>query len=358
MKMETKLVSIIVPCRNEEKFIGNCLDSIIAQDYSKDSLEVLVVDGLSEDRTRTIVKSFADRYPYIKLLDNFKKITSAALNIGIATARGDIIVWLSAHNEYEKNYITRSVDSLVQYGADVVGGIIRTLPREQTFIGTGIVFSLSHRFGIGSSYFRIHINKPRYVDAVFGGCYRRDIFTRVGLFNEKLTRGQDMEFNLRLKKAGGQILLVPDIISKYYARSDLRSFLTHNWINGVWAILPFLYSTTMPVSWRHLVPLAFILGLISTALLSIVWHFGLILFLSIVCMYSLANLIASLHIVIRERKIRYLLIMPIIFASLHISYGIGSLCGLFKVMYIKIMKFFRKRNVVTVYVESKTNKEI
>ena len=106
--------------------------------------------------------------------------------------------------------------------------------------------------------FRVHTDEPKWVDTVFGGCYRREVFDRVGLFNENLVRGQDMEFNLRLKKAGGKTLLVPDIVSYYYARSDIKSFWKHNFTNGVWAILPFLYSPIMPVSWRHLVPLIFV----------------------------------------------------------------------------------------------------
>jgi GT2 family glycosyltransferase len=224
------------------------------------------------------------------------------------------------------------VEYLEKYGADNVGGIMKTLPREDNFTGQAIVASLSHRFGVGNSYFRVMPKEPKWVDTVFGGCYRREVFDRVGLFNEYLVRGQDMEFNLRLKKAGGKTLLVPDIVSYYYARSDLKSFWNHNFANGAWAILPFLYSPIIPVSWRHLVPLAFIIGLLGSAVLGSVWDLFFYLFLIILASYWLANLGASLQIVLEKRNIRYMLAMPFVFASLHFAYGLGSLWGVFKTL--------------------------
>jgi len=326
------LVSIIIPCQNEERFIGDCLDSIVANDYPKGGLEVLAIDGMSEDGTRSILMGYAEKYPWIKLFDNQKKITPVALNIGIANGRGEIIIWMSAHNRYDKNYISRCVESLERYGADNVGGIMRTLPREDSFTGRGIVASLSHRFGVGNSYFRVHTDEPKWVDTVFGGCYRKEVFARVGLFNENLVRGQDMEFNLRLKKAGGKTLLVPDIVSYYYARSDIKSFLKHNFTNGVWAILPFLYSPIMPVSWRHLVPLIFVAGLIGSGVLGFLLPLFSWLFLVILGSYMLANLGASFQIALQKRDMRYFVVMPFVFGIVHFGYGLGSLLGVFKIL--------------------------
>ncbi len=325
-------VSVIIPCRNEAGFIGDCLQSIIDNDYSKERIEVLVVDGMSEDGTRAVIESYAGQYPWIGLIENTRKTTPVALNIGVKNAKGEIIIWMSAHNRYEKDYVSRSVESLERYGADNVGGIMRTLPREDSFIGRGIVASLSHRFGVGNSYFRVHTDEPKWVDTVFGGCYRREVFDRVGLFNENLVRGQDMEFNLRLKKAGGTTLLVPDIVSYYYARSDMRSFWKHNWGNGVWAILPFLYSPIMPVSWRHLVPLIFVTSLLGSAFLGLFWTPFLYLFLIILGSYGVANLGASLQIALEKRNIRYMFAMPFVFPALHFAYGLGSLWGVLNVL--------------------------
>jgi glycosyltransferase involved in cell wall biosynthesis len=325
-------VSIVIPCRNEERFIENCLNSIIENDFPKERLEVLAVDGMSDDETQGVIKGFAKKYQWIRLIENPKRITPVALNIGIRNAKGEIIIWMSAHNRYDKNYISRSVKSLSKYGADNVGGIMRTLPRIDIFAGRAIVAGLSHRFGVGNSYFRVQTHEPKWVDTVFGGCYRKEVFGRVGLFNENLVRGQDMEFNLRLKKAGGKTLLVPDIVSYYYARSDLKSFWKHNWANGVWAILPFLHSSIMPVSWRHLVPLIFVTGLLGSALLGFVWTPFFYLFLTILGSYGLANLGASVQIALEKRNIRYLIAMPFIFGILHFGYGLGSLWGVLKLI--------------------------
>ncbi len=329
-RQDLPFVTVLVPCRNEERFIGLCLDSILANDYPKDRLEVLVIEGRSTDGTRAVVEEYAVRYPHLFLIDNPKRITPAALNLGIGHAKGEVIVWMSAHNRYSSNYISRSVECLQAYDADNVGGIIITGPRDRTLMGRAIVAALSHVFGVGTSYFRIRRNQPTWVDTVFGGCYKKAVFDRIGLFNEALVRGQDMEFNLRLKKAGGKTLLVPDIVSHYAARSDFWSFVKHNWTNGVWAILPFAYSQVMPVSWRHLVPVAFVLGVVGLGVLDLMWWPAGWLLLGAVCAYAFANIVASLDVAVRERDARLLPIMPVVFATLHLSYGTGSLWGAVK----------------------------
>jgi hypothetical protein len=207
---------------------------------------------------------------------------------------------------------------------------MHTVPQRQTLVGWAIVSSLSHRFGVGNSYFRVHSREPRVVDSVFGGCYRREVFARVGPFNEGLTRGQDMEFNLRLKRAGGRTLLVPAIESWYYARSDMSSFWRHNWHNGVWAILPFLHSRIMPVGWRHLMPMFFVALLIGLAAAAFVTPAAAWLLTVAAAAYGVAALIAGVDVAVRRRDARYLLLMPFVFASLHIAYGLGSLWGALK----------------------------
>jgi len=304
-----------------------CLDSIVGGDYPTDRLEVLVVDGMSDDGTRAIAEDYVRRYTFVRVLDNPRRITPAALNTGIAAARGELIAWMSAHNRYARDYLTQSVRHLEAYGADNVGGVLVTVPREQTLIGWAIARALSHRFGVGNSYTKIHVKKPIWFDAVFGGCYRREVFGRVGLFNERLVRGQDMEFHIRLRKAGGRILLVPSVVSYYYARADLASFWRQNWSNGVWAILPFLYSPVMPVSWRHLAPLGLVVALLGSAGLALAAPAGRWLLGGLGGAYLAATLAASIHVAWRERDSKYLAVMPIVFAALHFAYGLGSLWG-------------------------------
>jgi GT2 family glycosyltransferase len=203
-----------------------------------------------------------------------------------------------------------------------------TKPRDPTYFGRAVAEVLMHPFGVGNSTFRTSASKPVWVDTVFGGCYRRDVFDRVGLFNERLSRGQDLEFNLRLRRAGLRTLLVPNIRCTYYARSRPLEFAKHNWTNGVWAILPFRYSDIVPISVRHMVPMFFVIGILLTATIGVVargiWWWP---FLVLVGLYLGFSLVATALVARRERDLRVVVFLPLVFAILHISYGLGSLWG-------------------------------
>jgi glycosyltransferase involved in cell wall biosynthesis len=329
---DLSLISVIVPCRNEEQFIRKCLDSIISNDYPKDRLQVLVVDGMSEDSTRQIIESYQKQYSFMRAFENPLRITSCALNLGIESSEGDLLLWLSAHNVYESQYISKCVRYLKEYKADAVGGIIKPIPRKNGSIGKAVCIALSHPFGVGNSAHKIGASRPQWADTAFGTCYRREVFEKIGTFNENLVRGQDMEFASRLKKAGLKNLLVPELKSYYYAHSDLSSLWRHCWKNGVWAILPFLYSEVIPVSWRHLVPLAFVSSLAVSALLGLMKAFFWWVFLGIAVVYAVSNLVASSQVAWRKRDFRYLVVMALVFVVMHVSYGLGSVWGSIKLL--------------------------
>jgi GT2 family glycosyltransferase len=326
-------VSVIVACRNEERFIGGCLESIVATDYPRNLLEVLVVDGMSEDATRSIVSSYSRRFPFVRLVENPRGIASTAFNVGIRMASGDAIMIMGAHNEYSTDYIPKSVEALHRYGADNVGGVIRVIPRDSGLLAGALVRALSQRFGVGNSHFRCENSEPRWVDTVFGGCYRKEVFENVGLFNDGLVYNQDIEFNRRLRRAGGRILLVPDIVSYYYARSDLSAFWRHSFRDGFWVVLSFLHAEGMPASLRHLVPMIFVAALFGSGLLSLRISFFTGVLLAVAGSYLAASLAASAAIARRERDIRCLLVMPLAFAALHFAYGFGSLAALGKTVF-------------------------
>ncbi len=309
------LVSIIIPCKNEEKYIGKCLDSILRQDYPKENLEVLVVDGMSDDKTREIVEKFKNQNSKIKiqLIDNPKKFTNFAFNTGVKEAKGEIIMIMGAHAGYEKNYVSKCVKYLEEYNANNVGGIMKTMPAKDTLEARAIAYSLSSPFGAASD-FRVGLEEPKEVDTVFGGCFKKEIFQRVGLFNENLRRSQDMEFNLRIKKAGGKILLFPDIIVSYYPQATFENFFKHNLGDGIWSVYPLKFIKTK-FKLRHYIPLIFIL----TLPLSIWFYIPLSLFF-------------SLKIAIKENDLRFLFLMPIAFFSRHFGYGFGSIWGLVKLL--------------------------
>jgi len=325
------LVSVIIPCRNEKNFIDKCLDSVLENDYPKDKMEIFVVDGMSSDGTREIVEDYIQKYHFIKLIDNHKYIASSALNMGIKESRGDIIMRMDAHAIYDKSYISKCVNYLEEYGADNVGGIISITPRENNLMGRGIVKAMSSFLGTGGAKYKTSPAKFEEVDTVPFGCFRRDVFDRAGYFNENLKRSQDIEFNLRLKRAGGKIYLFPDITSQYFVRSDLKEFFIHNFRDGVWAVYPFKFTKTF-FKLRHYLPLMFVSGLIGTLLLGIFFKPFYYLFLAEIFVYILVIFYATIKVSLNEKDARYLFSLPVALAVRHFIYGFGSIFGIIKLL--------------------------
>lgn len=326
-------VSIIIPCRNEEKFIDRCLDSIIANDYPKEELEVLVVDGMSEDRTKEIVNKYAERFSFIKLLSNLKRIVPTAMNIGIKNAQGQIIVRMDAHNIYEKDYISNCVRYLQEYKVDNVGGIWITLPGDNTGIAEAIALALSHPFGIGNAYYRTGVKSPKYVDTVPFGCFKKEIFNDIGLFDEDMLRNEDDEFNQRLIRNGHKILLVPDIVSYYYARETLAKLWKMCFQYGYFKPLV-IHKVGTVFTWRQIIPAIFIGCLVIFLSLSLISKLFLWFVVILFLLYLSSNFFFSLQIAIK-RSLRYLPILPIVFFTLHVSYGVGYLKGIWDFLILK-----------------------
>jgi GT2 family glycosyltransferase len=324
---------VIIPCRDESSFIEGCIRSVQGCRYPPSRFEILVVDGMSTDGSQELIGRLASGQPCVRLLKNSKRTMPAGVNLGIRKAQGEIVMILGAHAVVPEDYISKCVDNLYGHSADNVGGIVKTLPKRNGLVAEMIISSLNHRFGVGNSYFRIDPGRTRWVDTVFGGCYRREVFERIGMFNESLTRNQDIEFNRRLRRAGGKILCNPEIVSYYYARSDWRSFWRHSFDDGMWVVLSALYSQIMPFSRRHLVPLIFVLSLLFSLVLGLIEKPFLLVFLAIVAAYLLASLAASADIALRKRDLRFLFVMPAVFGALHFAYGFGSIYGVFRLLH-------------------------
>lgn len=320
-------LSVIVPCRNEEKFIAQCLESILRNDYPKDRLEILVVDGMSVDATLSIVRRYAGQHCCIKVLRNLKKITPAGLNLGIKASLGDVVCRVDAHARIASDYLRRCVERLCNGDADNVGGAMRTLPPDSSIWARSIALCMSHKFGAGNSVFRTGTGHPVFTDTVFGGCYRKETFARIGLFNETLPRTQDIELNQRLRKFGGRILIDPAIKCDYFASASLRSFAKHNFDDGMWSILPFALSKTVPVRPRHLVPFVFDATMIAFVLLGIWFHSARLALIVELVAYASASIAFSLQLSRRQSNASFLFTMPLIFAIRHFAYGGGSLCA-------------------------------
>jgi succinoglycan biosynthesis protein ExoA len=333
---ESPTVSIVIPCRNEARFISGFLASILDNSYPRHLLEILIVDGMSEDATREIVREYGARYAEIKLLDNPRRVTPYALNIGIRAAKGEIIMRLDAHSVCSRDYIAQCVHVLTTYDADDVGGTWRMVPRDDTPMGRAIVKATANRVGVGNVRYRFQQpDEPQLVDTVPNFCCWRETFQTIGMFNEKLTRGQDMEFKRRLTRAGFRIVLVPGASVDYQARSDLKSFALHNWADGVWTVLAFAWSDLMPVRWRHLAPACFVAGLIGSAVLIGVSHLFVWVFAAILTVYGLAALSTGLAVSLAERDVRYAFLVPLVIVTMHVMRGAGSLWG--------VARLFRER---------------
>jgi len=323
---ERSFVSVIIPCRNEERFIGPCLDSVLANDYPLDRLEVLVVDGMSEDGTRAIVEDYAARHDCVRLLDNPKKSAPAALNIGIAHAKGQIVMRMDAHSHYPRNYISGLIAWQEKTGADNVGGVWITLPANDTCMAQAIAIGLSHPFGVGNAHFRIGVREPRWVDTVPFGCYRREVFDHIGVFDEELIRNQDDEFNLRLIRQGGKILLVPDIASCYFARDSLAKLAQTYYQYGYFKP-PVLRKVRRIMTVRQVVPATFILTLIGSGAMALFFPTMRIVMASIVILYLIA-VVGCSTMVAFERGLRYAPALCVVFVVLHMSYGLGFIKGI------------------------------
>lgn len=329
------IITVIVPCRNEDKFIGKCLKMISGQDYRGD-MEVLVVDGMSTDGTREIVKKYKiqnTRYE-IRLLDNPKKFTPFALNIGIKESKGEIIIRMDAHAGYEKDYVSKCVKYLKKYNADNIGGTMKTLPADNSLTAKAIALCLSCFFGAASS-FRLGLKEPKETDTVFGGCFNKEIFKKIGLFNENLVRSEDMEFNLRLKKTGGKIIFHPEIVSYYYPKSDLTDFFFHNIKDGIWAIYP-LKFVRIPLKLRHYLPFFFVSFVFLFLVFGFFFFWARFLFNLVFSSYLFLNLFFSLKIALKEKDLRLFFVMPLAFGARHFGYGIGSLIGLMKLLFNRV----------------------
>ena len=318
-------VSVIIPMRNEERYIGRCLNSILENDFPKQELEIIVADGSSSDKSRKIVAEFAREHAQVRLIDNPGKIVPTGLNSAIRQSRGRYIIRMDAHSEYPTNYISACVRELEKGNADVVGGRLVTRPGAQTLAAQAISLLSQHPFGVGNSGFRLGW-QGRYVDTVPFGAFRREVFDRVGLFREGLIRHQDFELNARIRSSGGKIFLSPEIFLTYYNLPSIPKLLQRAFRDGLWVARAWVrYPITF--CYRHCAPLALFLALVLPLLFSRVIPFASYFSLAVASAYVLLLLASSIQIGFRH-GLRMLIVMPFLFLGFHTACGIGLLSGL------------------------------
>ncbi|WP_447603635.1 glycosyltransferase family 2 protein [Nitrospira sp. Nam80] len=323
-------LSVIVPCRNEENSIEDCVRSILKQEFLSGEIELIVADGQSTDRTRDIVERIARDDSRIRVIDNPGCIVSSGLNAAIAVARGRIILRMDAHTIYAKDYVHHCLGVLRETGADNVGG--PALTSAQGYIQTAIAAAYHSPFAVGGAKFHDPCYEG-YVDTVPYGCWPRHIFSWIGLFDEELVRNQDDEFNLRLVRCGGRIWQSPRIKSWYRTRGSLIDLFRQYRQYGYWKVRV-IQKHNLPASIRHVIPAGFLQSLMLLSMASLWWSPALWGGIGLCALYAACNVAASMFVA-GHNNWRLFPILPLVFATYHFSYGLGFLRGIWDFVIVR-----------------------
>ncbi len=323
-------LSIIIPCRNEEKYIENCINSILINDYPSENYEIIIVDGKSSDKTIEIIEGLQKKHENIRHIDNPQKVTPVALNLGIRNANYEYIMIAGAHSSFPENYISVLMKNIVDLKADGIGGMLSTTSINSTAKTSSIIKVLSNKFGVGNSMFRIGVTKPTLVDTVPFGIYKKVLFENVSFYDERLIRNHDIALSKEFIQKRKKIYLLPDVRCNYYARESFKKLARNNYSNGYWNLLTvYITKKYYSLSIRHFIPLAFILSLIVPIFPAIfISKYFALLPLFVLVLYIILIFRTSYSLLDKSNKLTLLVGS---FYTLHFSYGVGSLIGLFRI---------------------------
>ena len=313
-------VSVLVPMRNEERRIAQCLDSILQTDYPKQKMEILVIDGMSADGSGRIVESYSQKCPFIHLLPNPRQIQAAALNLGLGRAKGQVAIRMDAHTVYANDYIRQCVLALENTGAANVGGRQRAV--GSGYVSSAVAAAFSSRFAAGDAKYR-YCDTEQWVETVYLGAWHTQTLRELGGFNEGWAVNEDYELNYRLRKNGGRILLSPKIKCSYHVRGSLSDLARQYLRYGFWKVKT-LAAHPGSLRWRQLACPAFVAALAFSAAIA---PFRPAWATIVPAVYAIANLTASSWVA-AHRGIWLLPLLPLVFAIMHISWGAGFWAGL------------------------------
>ncbi|UCF34779.1 MAG: glycosyltransferase family 2 protein [Phycisphaerales bacterium] len=325
MAEKKPFVSVIIPMRNEARYIQACLETLLGQDYPTERMEIIVADGMSKDGSREIVERFAKTHPNIKLIDNPEGIVPPALNRAIRVAQGEYILRADAHAEYGNDYISQCVHYLQKTGADNVGGPLITLPGGENVMARVVAALTTHPIVVGGSKFRTSM-KEEYADTAVFGAFPRGLFDRIGFFNEALVRNQDNEFNSRIIHYGGKIFKTPKVVVRYYNQRTLRGLLRQAYRNGMWNVLT-LIANPWSFKFRYFAPFGFVSWLLGFGILSIFFKWALWPLGFALISYALVTLLVAGQ-TSRTHGLLVALILPMSMFLYHVAYGFGSFAGI------------------------------
>ncbi len=326
-------ISVIIPCRNEEKHIANCLDSIIANKYPTDRMEVLVVDGMSTDATKRILNDYSKKYGFIKVLDNKKRVTPAAMNTGIKNSAGELITIINSHAVLDSGFLSKSVSALKETGADAVGGRLNTINDGEKIFARSIPIAADSFFGAGGRRYR-NREKPGLVSDTLPYCvYKKDVFNKIGMIDEELLRDQDEEFNYRLLKRGGKIFFSPEIKSHLHLRPSLKKLWRQHFQYGYFKV-KVAQKIGAFLTWRQMIPALFVGNLFLWTALGLITPKMIYLSLFILAAYEASSAAFSFMLSSRHGMV-YLGPFFVVFNTIHFSYGLGYLKGIIDFVLLK-----------------------
>jgi len=321
-------VSVIVPCYNEQATICQLLDAIRCQTYPINEVEVVIVDGLSTDRTRAEIKNFHLNHPdmEIKVIDNIQRAIPSGLNRGIEASKGMYIVRMDAHSIPECDYIQKCIIGLEEGRGDNIGGIWKIRPGSSTWIAEAIAIAASHPLGAGDARYRIG-GKAQEVDTVPFGAFRKELINKIGMFDESLLTNEDYEFNARIRQSGGKVWLDPSISSIYYSRPTLQELSRQYWRYGYWKA-QMLRKHPKTLRLRQILPPLFVLVLLSLGILSLAWKLAQFLLAIIVILYTMVILGIGIQMSLKHKNLSIAIGFPLATATIHLSWGTAFLWGL------------------------------
>ncbi len=327
---EKVVVSIIIPVRNEENYISKCIKSVLRQSFDRKKMELILVDGNSKDKTLEIIENFKNEYKFIKILKNPKETVQYALNIGIKNAVGKYIVRMDAHSEYADDYVSKCVECLEKTGADNVGGPMTA--KGKTPVQSVIAAAYHSPFAMGGGKFHDE-NYEGYADTVYLGAFKREFLLQLDMYDKDLPINEDDDLNFRILENGGKIFVTPKIKSIYYPRCTYTALFKQFFMYGFWKVAV-IKKHKKPARLSHLVPILFVIFIILFSILSFFSEFARNIFLFVMLLYFGLNLYFSLKNKYLSNLLDKFRLVWVHFV-LHISYGLGFLCGVFKFWRIK-----------------------
>lgn len=326
-----RVVSVIVPMRDEEAYLPDFLASLMATTYPIDKIKVIILDGMSSDRSAHIIREFQQAQPdlNITVLTNQKVTIPSALNLGINSAESDVIVRMDCHAEYDVDYIRNSVKHLFsQPDAVGIGGVITPVGKSDT--GRAITLALSSRLGTGGASYR-HTQEVVESETIWCGCWRKDDAVRAGLFNEAQEANEDFAFNQRLRRFG-KLYTCPDVMAKQYVRESFASLFAQYMRYGFWKAVAVKLNRN-DLKLRQMAPLVFFGSLLASMCLLGV---SIIPFTVLLTVYLASILLAPISATRGNFKLSLKASMAL--AIMHSAWFIGFIKGLFKPLSAALIK--------------------